>query len=112
RVDFFIDTNKTFTAVYATKPFVWLEAGTSNAIAVNSVTFLRGPFQILDPHNFSTDGLTRIIRFTSDLGLTQADLSDPAVLVVTAQTLTVPAQGWTLPVEAVGPYSGAGLTGS
>jgi len=111
--DFFIDTNKTFTAVYATKPFVWLEAGTSNAIAVNSVTYLRGPFQILDPHNFSTDGHTRIILFTSDLGLTQADLSDPAVLVVTAQTLTMPVQGFTLPVEAVGAYSGApGLTGS
>jgi len=110
--DFFIDTNKTFTAVYATKPFVWLETGTTNAAAVNSVTFLRGPFQILDPHNFSLDGHTRIILFTSDLGLTQADLSDPAVLVVTVQTLTQPVSGWTLPVEAVGPFSGAGLTGS
>ena len=111
--DFFVDTNRTFTAFYATKPFVWLETGTTNAVAVNSVTFLRGPFQILDPHNFSADGHTRIILFTSDLGLTQADLSDPAVLVVTVQTLTFPTSGWTLPVEAVGPYSGgAGLTGS
>ena len=110
--DFFMAANTTFTAVYATKPFVWLETGTTNAVALNSVTFLRGPFQILDPHNFSIDGHTRIILFTSDLGLTQADLSDPAVLVVTAQTLTLPVQGWTLPVEAVGPYAGGGLTGS
>jgi hypothetical protein len=110
--DFFMAANTTFTAVYATKPFVWLETGTTNAVAVNSVTFLRGPFQILDPHNFSLDGHTRIVLFTSALGLTQADLSDPAVLVVTAQTLTFPPSGWTLPVEAVGPYSGAGLTGS
>ncbi len=110
--DFFVDTNRTFTAFYATKPFVWMEAGTTNALAINSVTFLRGPFQILDSHNFSADGHTRILLFTTDLGLTQADLSDPAVLVVTVQTLTLPTQGWTLPVEAVGPYSGAGLTGS
>lgn len=111
--NFFMAANTTFTAVYATKPFVWLETGTTNAVAVNSVTFLRGPFRILDPHNFSIDGHARILLFTSDLGLTQADLSDPAVLVITAQTLTVPVQGYTLPVEAVGPYAGAqGLTGS
>lgn len=104
--------NTTVTVEYATKPFVWLETGTSNAVAVNSVTFLHGPFQILDSHNFSTDGHTRILLLTSDLALTQANLSDPAVLVVTVQTTTQPVQGWTLPVEAVGPFSGAGLSGS
>ena len=109
---FFMDTNKTFTAVYATKPFVWLESGTSNAIALNSVTFLRGPFQILDPHNFSFDGHTRIVLFTSAAGITQADQNDPTAWVVTAQTLTFPTSGWTLPVEAVGPYAGGELTGS
>ncbi len=109
---FFMAGNTTVTAEYATKPFVWLETGTNNAVAVNSVTFLHGPFQILDSHNFSTDGHTRILLLTSDLGLTQANLSDPAVLVVTVQTTTQPVQGWTLPVEAVGPFSGAGLTGS
>jgi Bacterial pre-peptidase C-terminal domain/Viral BACON domain len=111
--DFFMAANTAFTAVYATKPFVWLENGTTNAFAVHSVTFVRGPFQILDSHNFSTDGHTRIILFTSGLGLTQADLVDPAVLVVTVQTTTgTPVLGFTLPIEAVGPYAGAGLTGS
>jgi hypothetical protein len=110
--DYFVDMNRTFTAFYATKPFVWLETGTTNALAINSVTFLRSPFQILDSHNFSMDGHTRILLFASAAGITQADQNDPTAWVVTVQTLTFPTSGWTLPVEAVGPYSATGLTGS
>ena len=95
------------SAVYLTKPVIYAQQGTTNdAVAINSVTFLRGPFQILDSHNFSIDGHTRIILFTSDLGLTQANLSDPSILVV-----DVP--GANLPVENVGTLSGTvGLSGS
>lgn len=91
------------TAVFVTTPNVFTEAGTNNVAAVNSVTFLRGPFQILDPHNFSMDGHTRIILFTSDLGITQ---SDPPPTVLVSGNIS-------LPVEAAGPLTGVpGLTGT
>src|SRR5215813_1351671 len=82
------------------------EEGTNNAAALDSVTFQRGPFRILNTLNFSTDHHTRIIFFTSDLGLTQSDLSNPAILVA-----EVP--NFNLPVENVGPLTGIpGLVGS
>jgi hypothetical protein len=102
----FMSANVTMTAVYLTKPVIFAEEGTNNAAALDSVTFLRGPFQLLDPNNFSVDKRTRIVLFTSDLGLTQSDLSDPAVLVV-----DVP--GYLLPVENVGALAGIpGLSAS
>ncbi|HEV8367904.1 MAG TPA: hypothetical protein VGQ39_08135 [Pyrinomonadaceae bacterium] len=68
--------------------------------------FLRGPFRLFNPNNFRVDQRTQIILFTSNLGLAQSDLSDPAVLVV-----EVP--GVNLPVEDVGPLSGVpGMNGS
>jgi len=48
-------------------PLLLLETGTNNAAAVDSVTFLRGPFRVTDNFNFSADHLTRIIIFTSPL---------------------------------------------
>jgi hypothetical protein len=91
--------NVAMTAVYLTKPVIFAEEGTNNAAALDSVTFLRGPFRLFNPNNFSVDKRTRIILFTSDLGLAQSDLSDPAVLVV-----DVP--GYNLPVESVGALAG------
>jgi hypothetical protein len=95
----FMFANVTITAVYLTKPVIFAEEGTNNVAAFDSVTFLRGPFRLLGPNNFSVDKRTRIILFTSDLGLAQSDLSDPAVLVV-----DVP--GYNLPVESVGALAG------
>jgi subtilisin family serine protease/Tol biopolymer transport system component len=87
-------------------PGVLNEEGTNNATAVNSVTFVRGPFRILDPYNFSLDGHTRITVFTTNLGLT----SPP---VPQASTLSVKANGVDLPVEYVGQTTGVpGLSGS
>jgi len=87
-------------------PLVLTEQSTSNAAALNSVTFVRGPFQILDSHNFSADGHTRIILFTSDLGLAQQQ--NPSSSIVSVQ-----ASGTNLPVENVGPLLGVtGLNGS
>jgi len=57
---------------------------------------VRGPFQILTEHNFSADHHTRVILFTSDLGLSQPDPSK----------LTVTAGGFFLTVENVGPVTG------
>jgi hypothetical protein len=86
-------------------PVVYAEEGTNNAAALDSVTFVRGPFRLLNPNNFSLDRRTRIILFTSNLGLTQSDLNDPTVLVV-----EVP--GANLPVENVGPLAIPGLSSS
>jgi uncharacterized protein (TIGR03437 family) len=66
------------------------------------VTFVRGPFPILTSYNCSTDGHTRVILFTSSLGLTQPD---PLVL-------TVQAAGINLTVEGVSPVSGVAGLGS
>jgi hypothetical protein len=95
----FMTANTTLMASYLTKPVIFAEEGTNNVAALDSVTFVRGPFQVLNSNNFSTDHHTRIIFFTSDLGLNQSDLSDPAILVV-----DVP--GYNLPVENVGALSG------
>jgi hypothetical protein len=66
-----------------------------------ALTIARG--NELRAHNFSGDQRTRLILFTSDLGLTQP----------TPSLLSVQAGGLLLTVESVGPISGvAGLTGS
>lgn len=102
-----MSSDVTMTAEYYIRPKIYGEENNpSAAAALNSVTFLRGPFQILDPHNFAADGHTRIIIFTNDLGLTNPPLSDASVL-------RVEASGLGLPIEAYGPLTGTpGLTGS
>jgi uncharacterized protein (TIGR03437 family) len=75
----------------------------NRALALDSVTQVRGPFPVLTDRNFSADRHTRVILFTSNLGLTQPDPS----------MLTVQAAGFPLLVENVGPVSGvSGLDGS
>jgi len=78
-------------------PTIIVEQGTNKAAAFDSVTHLRGPFPILNTHNFSADQHTRVMLFTSNLGLTQPD---PSIL-------SVRANGILLTVERVGPLSGA-----
>jgi hypothetical protein len=46
-------------------PVILLELGTNNAAAVDSVTWLRGPFRITRNYFFSGDQATRIVIFTS-----------------------------------------------
>jgi hypothetical protein len=84
-----------FTATL--RPIILLEEGSVNqALALDSVTLLRGPFRILTEFNFSGDRRTRVILFTSDLGLSQPDPSK----------LTVTAGGTSLLVENVGTVTG------
>ena len=85
-------------------PTIFVEEGTLNqAVALDSVTHVHGPFQILTEHNFSADHHTRVILFTSDLGLSQPDPSK----------LTVTAGGTFLTIENVGPLTGVpGLAAS
>jgi len=98
-----MDADYTLTAVFVPPPQILLEASTSNVAAVDSVTFVRGPFKLFDPYNFNGDQRTRVIFFTSDLQLTQPNPS----------LLTVQASGVPLTVEGVGPFSGIpGFNGS
>jgi hypothetical protein len=79
------------------------EAGTNNAVAIDSVTQVRGPFSISQQvFNFSTDHHTRVMLFTSQLGLSQS--SDLSVLSVQAQDSL--GQIYQLPVEQVGTLPG------
>src|SRR5207249_4610086 len=82
-------------------PTVISEQGTNNAAILNAVTFVRGPFTVIDNYKFSADRRTRVVFFTSNLGLTQPD-----------SVLSVQAAGMALPVEAVGPIVTAGLDAS
>lgn len=82
-------------------PTIFVEEGTNNLAAVDSVTFVRGPFTLADPHNFSGDQRTRILFFTNDLGFTQT--SQPGV-----NTLSVQLNGNSLAVENVGPNAAIG----
>jgi hypothetical protein len=81
------------------------------AAALNSVTFVRTSnaintaFRIVDNYNFSADHTTRLILFTSDLGLAQQLNPDPSLL-------SVRAGGAELVVEHVGPFTFPGLNGS
>lgn len=94
-----------YEAAPAPPPVIYAEEGTNNAVALDSVTFVRSPFRLSNPNNFSIDQRTRIILLTSNLGLTQSDLSDPSVLVVELA-------GINLPVENVGALSIPGLSSS
>src|SRR5207244_2543834 len=46
-------------------PTIIVEEGSNRIAAIDSVTFVRGPFTLSDDHNFSSDHRTRIIFFTS-----------------------------------------------
>ena len=47
----------------ATAPTLLTEEGTNNALVMDSVTRVRGPFSILSQHNFSSDHRTRVLVF-------------------------------------------------
>lgn len=97
-----IKLNWSESSCSVTAPSLLIEQGTTNrAVALDSVTFVRGPFPVIGLHNFSADQHTRVILFTSNLGLAQPPF------------LTVQASGVPLTVENVGPISGVtGLSAS
>jgi len=92
-----VDFQATIVEPLPIVPSILIEEGTVNrAVAVDSVTLVRGPFRILTDRNFSADHHTRVILFSSNLGLFQPDHS----------LLTVQAGGFDLPVENVGSLTG------
>ena len=88
------------------------QANTSAAAALNSVTFAatsndtHTAFRIVDPYNFSSDQITRLILFTPDLGLNSQQDPNSTSLV------SVSAGGRQLVVENVGPFTFPGFSGS
>jgi YD repeat-containing protein len=98
-----MDANYTMTAVFVPPPTIFTEPITGNAIGLDSVTLVRGPFKLVNPFYFNVDQRTRVIFYTSDLGLLQPNSS----------ILTVQASGQSVPVENVGPVTGVpGLSAS
>jgi hypothetical protein len=87
--------NFTGTATPAT---IFVVEGTNQLAAVDSVTLVRGPFELTNTHNFSSDQRRRIIFFTTDLGFSQTTQPD-------VNTLSVQIAGNSFAVEAVGPNS-------
>ena len=75
------------------------------AIAVNSVTFARGPFKLIDDYNFSADRATRVILLTSDLGMTDANLASGILSLHIAGYGQIPLAN----IEHVGPITGVPL---
>src|SRR5207302_3720869 len=80
-------------------PLITVELGTANtASALDSVTFVKGPFSLTDNLNFSADHRTRIILFTSDLGFPVPTQPNPS-------TLSVQIGGIPASVESAGPFN-------
>ncbi|MGH9873304.1 MAG: NF038122 family metalloprotease [Pyrinomonadaceae bacterium] len=71
----------------------------NHVIAIDSVMFVREPFSVVGSHNFSSDQRTRVMIFTSHLGLNQP-----------SPDLSVQAGGITLSVEGVGTLPGVPST--
>jgi len=80
---------------------IFVEDGTNNLAALDSVTRVRGPFALTNTHNFSSDQRTRIIFFTTDLGLARTAQPD-------INTLSVQINGNSHAVETVGPNTTSG----
>jgi len=80
---------------------LFLETGTNNIAAVDSVTLTRGPFALTNTHNYSSDQRTRILFFTTNLGL-------PQTFQPNTSTLSVQIGVNSYPVESVGPNSTIG----
>jgi uncharacterized delta-60 repeat protein len=85
----------------APEPVLQVEADSNHAIALDSVTFQRDPFSIVNDFNFSPDHRTRIILFAANLTLDSGE-SSAAVTVQAEDSAGV----HNLPVEFVGKVPG------
>lgn len=65
-------------------PILETEGTSGQAVALDSVTFTRGPFSITTDLNFSTDHRTRILLFTANLELGAGE--DASAITVEART--------------------------
>lgn len=90
--------NFTITPNSTLAPTLLTEANTNRAVALDSVTFMRDPFPLTTPYNFSLDQRTRIMFFAVGLGLMPGE----DVSVVTAQAEDSAHRIFPLTIEYVG----------
>jgi hypothetical protein len=83
-------------------PRLLTEEGTGRAVALNSVTRVREPFEVLTPYNLSPDTRTRLLLFAADVDPTAA--GNPALFSAQAEDAQNKTYG--LPVEFVGAVPG------
>jgi hypothetical protein len=79
-------------------PELLTQPGTSEALALDSVTMLRAPFPVATRNNFSTDYRTRLMIFARYITLP----ADSAGARVTAQAVDAQNRVYQLPVEYAG----------
>jgi hypothetical protein len=75
-------------------PTLVTEEGTNNALVMDSVTRLRGPFPIITQQNFSPDRRTRIILFANNFAVGPGD-------TVSVQVQDASLQTYNLPIEVI-----------
>lgn len=78
-------------------PQLLVTSNTGRAVALDSVTTLSEPFEVLSKRNFAADGHTRITLFLVGVALTPADLT-----FVMVQAEDTQQHVFALPVEAIG----------
>ena len=83
-------------------PRLLTEEGTGRAVALNSVTRVREPFEVLTPYNLSPDTRTRLLLFAADVDPTAA----ANISLITAQAEDAQNKTYALPVEFVGAVPG------
>ena len=93
--------SKTFT-VDARPPALLTDEGTGRAIALDSVTWVREPFPVMTPDNFSLDKRTRVMLFATDIDLASVE----SVSAVAAQAEDSQNRVYPLGVEFVGRVPG------
>ncbi len=99
---FFNISNSNFSINASSPVLLTLENDPGRAVALTSVTFLRDPFSLVDPHNFSLDQRTRITLFAMNLDLANGeDTSAVTVEAEDSQHRIIQ-----LPVEYVGKVPG------
>jgi hypothetical protein len=76
-----LNSSSTVTQVVNEPPLLLKEENTEFAIALDSVTQLRDPFSLLNPHNLSTDSRNRVSLFVWRLGLLQSDTTADLIVV-------------------------------
>ena len=81
-----------------TFPKLVTDEGSGRAIALDSVTWVKEPFPVVTPHNFSLDARTRIALFATHVNLTPGDNTS----AVTAQAEDSQNRIFPLKVEFVG----------
>lgn len=86
------------TATPPLTPMLLTEENTERAIALESVTMMRGPFPLISSHNLSSDGRTRVMLFATEIELAQGE----GVSAVTAQAEDAQQRTYPLTVEYVG----------